>query len=269
MKLSSPVVEVTISLSNVIKNTVRHIDDEKIIPIQLIHPRDEAETSNHPSPKSNENGEIIANAREEARKIIEQARHEAEMIRKTLEEEKEALAEKKMRVMQEAEEKGYAAGLARGEEAGYEQVTSLLEKARSLVAVAEADYRKTIARAEQTILAIGLAAAEKILHTELAENPEQFLSLVQGAIKEATNYKTIYVYVHPDHYPFLVEKKDELLPRYFHFAELYIYPDEKLQLTDCIIETEGERIVAGVDTQLEELKIQLFDLFTGDADESR
>lgn len=268
MKSSSPVVEVTISLSNVIKNTVFPIDDEQIIPIQLIQPREKMVINNQKTLEPANNGKIIAEAEAKAQEIIEKARLEAERIRKQIEQEQQALALEKTQVLQEAEKLGYEAGFAQGEQAGYKQVTDLIEKARAIVKAAEDDYQQTIARADHTILAIGLAAAEKILHAELDAHPERFHSLVQDAIKEAAKYQTIYVHVHPELYPILVEKKDELMPRYFHLKQLYIYPDEKLEPTDCIIETEGERIVAGVDAQLAELKTKLFELISRDTDES-
>lgn len=268
MKSSSPVVEVTISLSNVIKNTVFPIDDEQIIPIQLIRPREKMVINNQKTLEPANNGKIIAEAEAKAQEIIEKARLEAERIRKQIEQEQQALALEKTQVLQEAEKLGYEAGFAQGEQAGYKQVTDLIEKARAIVKAAEDDYQQTIARADHTILAIGLAAAEKILHAELDAHPERFHSLVQDAIKEAAKYQTIYVHVHPELYPILVEKKDELMPRYFHLKQLYIYPDEKLEPTDCIIETEGERIVAGVDAQLAELKTKLFELISRDTDES-
>ncbi len=266
MKSSSPVVEVTTSLSNVIKNTVFPIDDEQIIPIQLIRPRDKTGINNQKTPEPANNGKIIAEAEAKAQEIIEKARLEAERIRNRIELERQALAMEKKQVFQEAEKRGYEAGFAKGEQAGYKQVTDLIEKACAIVKAAEVDYQQTIARADQTILAIALAAAEKILHAELAAHPERFHSLVQEAIKEAAKYQTIYVHVHPELYPILVEKKDELLPRYFHLKQMYIYPDEKLEPTDCIIETEGERIIAGVDAQLAELKTKLYELFSRDTD---
>ena len=42
--------------------------------------------------------------------------------------------------------------------------------------------------------------------------------------------------------------------------DFYIYPDDELEETSCIIESENGRIDASVDSQLEEIKIKLFEM---------
>lgn len=255
-------------MSNVIKSQLNGQSNEKIIPIQLVKPRLEQNTQIHNEPEPDLYSEIINKAKAEAEEIIAAAKRKAQQIQAQLDLQKQALAEEREQVLHEANKCGFEQGFAEGEKQGFQKVTSLLEQARGIVQAAEKDYHQHIAKAEATILAIGMKAAEKILHIELENNPECFQNIVKDAIKEAKKYKKIYIRIHPDYYPFLVDKKNELVPGYFQFEEVYLYPDEKLAKTDCIIETEGERIEAGVDTQFQELKEKLFELYTRDHDET-
>ena len=255
-------------MSNVIKSRLNGQTSEKVIPIQLVKPRLEQTVHVHPEPEPDVYSEYINKAKAEAEEIIAAAKREAQQIQEQLDLERQALAEKREQVLQKAEKLGFEQGFAEGEKQGFQKVTSLLEQARGIVQAAEKDYHQHIAKAEATILAIGMKAAEKILHIELENNPECFQNIVKDAIKEAKKYKKVYIRIHPDYYPFLVDKKNELVPGYFQFEEVYLYPDEKLAKTDCIIETEGERIEAGVDTQFQELKEKLFELYTRDHDET-
>ena len=54
------------------------------------------------------------------------------------------------------------------------------------------------------------------------------------------------------------------MPPYLTETEMYIYPDNDLAENACIIDTDGERIDASVDSQLHELKTKLFERFHGD-----
>ncbi len=45
--------------------------------------------------------------------------------------------------------------------------------------------------------------------------------------------------------------------------QIYIYPSPDLPESGCIIETDGGRIDAGIDSQFQELKAKLFAIFTG------
>src|SRR5690606_25797646 len=121
---------------------------------------------------------------------------------------------------------------------------------------------------EQTILSIGFKVAEKILHNQLNRDPEAILPLVRDAVFEAKEYHEIHIYIHPSKYPLLVEEKDELFAPLTQEKQMFIYPSPELPETGCIIETDGGRIDAGIDSQFQELKAKLFAIFSGGKNES-
>ncbi len=253
-----------ISLSNVIKRTYTDEMEEKIT-IRLLtmnrsrQPHEETDGSIQPL----QNNEYIEKAIEEANLIVERANQEADQIRRQIEKEKRLFAEEKEKIYQQAHHEGYSKGIQLGQEKGYREVEELIQYAKSIVDEAKIEYQNCVGKSEQTILTLSLKVAEKILCSSLNENEERFLPLVKKAIDEVKNYKEVQIYVNPSRYALLVNKRDELLP-HFHDGQLYIYPDENLSETGCIIETDGLRIDVGLDTQLREIKKKLFELFIGD-----
>jgi len=210
-----------------------------------------------------QNDEQIEKAREEANIIVERANQEADQIRQQIEKEKQLLAEEKEKIYQQAYQEGYTKGTQLGQEKGYREVEELIQFAKSIVDEAKIEYQNCIDKSEETVLTLSLKVAEKILCTSLNENEERFLPLVKRAIDEVKNYKEVQIYVNPSRYALLVKKKEELLP-HFQDGQLYIYPDETLSETSCIIETDGLRMDVGFDTQLQEIKKKLFEIFIGD-----
>jgi flagellar assembly protein FliH len=47
-------------------------------------------------------------------------------------------------------------------------------------------------------------------------------------------------------------------------TELYIFPDDELEESSCIIESENGRMDASVDSQLQEIKVKLTELLEGE-----
>lgn len=266
-KLSLFVAGVMISLSKVIKKNFTNELEEKSITIQLM-------TMNYPEHQTNDTDiaaeerkfvkkQIIEKAQKEADLIIENAKHEAEVLRDQIKKEKQAFDAEKKKIMEQAKSDGFAEGVQLGKEKGYQEVNDLIQFAKSIVEEAKVEYKNCVEHSEQTILSLSLKVAEKILHLSLDEKEEIFLPIVKKAIEEVKDYKEVQVYVHPSHYQLLVSKKDEFVP-YFHEGQIYIYPDENMSTTDCVIETDGIRIDASLDTQLQELKNRLIEIFIGD-----
>ncbi|MGM9956219.1 MAG: FliH/SctL family protein, partial [Peribacillus sp.] len=117
---------------------------------------------------------------------------------------------------------------------------------------------------ESVILDIALNVAKKIIGQQLEAKEETFLSLVKGAIKEAREYREVQVHIHPSRYQSILSHKDEMIAIFPKEAELYIYPDDELDESSCIIESENGRIDASVDSQLLEIKAKLSELLEGE-----
>ncbi|WP_436375778.1 flagellar assembly protein FliH [Cytobacillus sp. BC1816] len=203
---------------------------------------------------------MLKSAREEAERIVNTARIDSENMTRQIEEQLKALDKEKQRVLEEARSEGFAAGADDGRKNGLREYSELIHMAREVVNSAKHDYQQHIESSEQTILNLGLKVAERILGEVLDKNGDQFLSIVKRAIKEAREYTEIQLHVHPMHYDLILSHKDELIRVFPKETDLYIYPDEELSNTSCIIESANGRIEASVDSQLEEIKRKLFEM---------
>lgn len=209
----------------------------------------------------------IEQAKEEAERIIAEANHYSAAVKQGIEEEKQRWEEEKERLMMEAQQEGFAAGFEAGKKQGYEEMSGLIEHAKGIVALSKEDYQHKIESSEQMILHIGLKVAEKILGTQLKENPEYFLDLVKRTIKEARNYREVQLHVNPVHYELLLSHKDELDAIFPRETQLYIFPDEELAEESCVIESENGRIDASIDEQLEVIRGKLYELLESEQGE--
>ena len=207
---------------------------------------------------------IIANAQREAEEIILGARQEAELIRQQLDEQIQTFEMDKQRIAAEAHESGFAAGLEEGREKGYMQYHEVIQSARAVVDSAKKDYRTHVESSEREILEIGIKVAQKILGKTMEENEEDFLNIVRRALKEARENQEVQLHVHPIHYDFLLTNKEELKMLFPKEVDLFIYPDDELAESSCIIESINGRIDASIDSQLEEIKRKLIEMLEGE-----
>lgn len=201
--------------------------------------------------------EIMENARKEADKIIRKAKLEYDEIFAKVEQERQAWAQERKLLMDEAQKEGYQHGWNVGKQEGYSQYREHLDKAKEITSSAVNDYHALLESSEVTILDLAVNIAEKIMDSEIDKNNEFFLSLLKKAVKEVKEHQNVQIYVYPDSYHFILERKEELLSVFPHQINLLIYPDDNLPKGGCVIESDFGRIDCSINTQLSEIKRKL------------
>ncbi|MDQ7861366.1 hypothetical protein RCO48_11125 [Peribacillus frigoritolerans] len=68
-----------------------------------------------------------------------------------------------------------------------------------------------------------------------------FLSIVKRAIKEVRDNREVQLHIHPIQYQSILSHKDELMAIFPKDTELYIFPDDELEESSCIIESEKRK----------------------------
>lgn len=126
------------------------------------------------------------------------------------------------------------------------------------------EYEMNVQRSEKLMLDIAVKAAEKIISQKLEEDEQAFLGMVQQALKDMPEQKELQIHVHPVHYSLVVSQKEEIDAMFPIDTLCYIYPNEKLEEDGCYIETSQGRIEVGLDSQLQQLRKQLFELLEGE-----
>ncbi len=209
---------------------------------------------------SSERAAVLEKAKKQAETIIAEAEAKKKQLMEEAEAWQEAWHQEKEILQLKAYEEAYEQGAIQGREAGYLEVSSLIDEAKSVVDSSKVEYEKNVERSEQTILDLALACAEKILQAELEKNSELFMGIVKAAIKEARNQKEVQIHVHPGKYEFVVSQKDEIEALFPSDVNCYIFPNEDAEKEACFVETANGRIDASVDAQLQQLRKILFSI---------
>jgi len=250
-----------ISLSRLIKTRYSAPDDtkEKVISIKYIDSFDSAFEQSREVTQAEYN-KIINAARQEAEEIRKHALAEAELISVQLSEEKKNWDIEKAHLIEEAKKNGFQAGFEEGQNVGYNEVYSFIQQAKDTVLASKIDYEKYLQSAESTILELAIEVAEKIINNKMKEDSQNFIHLVQNALKEVRKQREIQLHVNPIYYEMVVAEKEELLQLFPIKPSLFIFPDETIEENGCIIETANGRLDASVDTQLLMIKNKLLEI---------
>jgi flagellar assembly protein FliH len=266
-------VEEMISLSRLIKSfdTASKEHERKVISLKSL-----SQASNESVKSTGAEVKDIERMKEQAKRIVADAGMQANNIRqeadqlyehaeKQIKKEKQIWEQEKLRLIESAKQEGYEQGLKQGQADGLKQYEELIDDGKQLVEMIQKGYEKNISDSESTILLLGIKIAEKILKTEIQSNHNQFFNIVRSAIKEVKEQQHIQIRIHPNLYPFIISKKDELQSIFIDpSTQLFVYPDNDIEDHGCIVESSFGRIDASVDSQLEEIKQKLIELLEGD-----
>jgi flagellar assembly protein FliH len=233
--------------------------EKKVISIRMLEASNQHEDHQAFTHTEDERRRILDNAAAEADNIVSRAIEEAEQIRQQIYLEKQEWEQQSSLLAEESRQLGFEQGYQEGKNQGYADYRQPILFAQETVEAAKRDYQNHIESSEKVILDLGVKIAGKILGEKLAAT-EGFLALVKRALKNSRDYKDIQLHVHPKHYQDLLAQKEELIAIFPKDIDFYIYPDDELEETSCIIESENGRIDASVDSQLEEIKIKLFEM---------
>ncbi|WP_256236484.1 flagellar assembly protein FliH [Bacillus sp. EB600] len=255
-----------ILLSKVIKSGwAQSIYDEKIISIKMLESLKNADSLPDMNLYAAEQEYLLKQASSKAEMIVKEAQSQVQSIREQISREKMAWEQEKASLAEAAREEGFSKGVADGKAQGYQEYHNAILFAQEVVNTAKKDYQHQVASAEKVILKIGISAAEKILGEKLNESEDGFLAIAKRALKEARESRDVQLHVHPCHYEFLLSRKDELTVIFPKETDIYIYPNDELAETSCLIESANGRIDASIDSQLKELKRKLLDLIESES----
>ena len=182
-------------------------------------------------------GALLADAEEKARQIVSCAQAEASGIK------------------EKAEEKGYSDGAQKAEkemQARFEQQTEVLQNI--IMQIGEA-REGMIDELEDEIISLVLDTAKKVINIELEKNDKVFVDVIQNALSQIKREGKIVIRVGQDDYA-----------RFFSSGSAeFILGNERIRTTvideplyekgDCVIESEGETVNAGISSQLKYIEL--------------
>jgi flagellar assembly protein FliH len=178
----------------------------------------------NPGSQETKAGEDRAGAADAAAQIVAAAREEAARIRE--------------QAYREGFEAGFRDGVARGEESARE----ILERARAVLAAAEAERTATINRLEKEILELAQEIARRIVAAEIKTNQEVVLAIMKEALTLVRDRPHVLVLVHPDDLAVCQQARQQFEALLPDNAVLRILPDLRVERGGCIVDT-GEGVV--------------------------
>lgn len=256
-----------ISLSRIIKSRQAQREDSRKVTIK-VRPFDFFQAGNEDEEQGLhhfQSGEFLNHAKQEAEMLILEAQQQAQAIAAGIQKERENWEnEEKLMYIEQAQKEGYQQGVEDGIQKGYNEIAGEVAYAKDVVESSKKDYRQHIESSETVILDLAMKVAAKIIGSEIEKDDASFLSIVKNAIKEVRDYREVQLHIHPVHYQSILSHKEELIAIFPRDTELYIFPDDELEESSCIIESEKGRIDASVDSQLEVIKTKLTELLEGE-----
>jgi len=266
-------------LSNVIKSTLYiSVDDIKrveVAPIVNILPKKVSDDADDPMKRALADAEYIA-AKEQlmrdaeafAEEHIRQAAEEAERLREQAHAEIEDWWQMRRlddehhleQTKEQGFQQGYDEGLVQAEAAVQAQYNEMLAQAKSILEQSFQSKELIIQEAEPFLLELSCAIAEKIIHKQLLLEPEWIIQQVKQVLSRRRDQGVITLCVAPSQFAFIQNAREELVLAIDSQAELQILPDASVKDEGCVIRSSFGSIDARIDTQLTEIKKELYQL---------
>src|SRR5690625_2125220 len=178
-------------------------------------------------------------------------------IQVAIQKEKEAWLETKEKEREEAQNIGFKTGYDAGVEKAEQTYERLMTEANERTKLATDDYYKTIAKHEQAIIQLAMAAAEKVTKQHIDASDVGITEIVKQALKDLKDKSNISIYVHHTDYEFVMNRKEELEEILDEGQLLSIYIDDQMNQGDCIIKHPFGQVDIGIDVQLSQIKAAL------------
>lgn len=188
--------------------------------------------------------ELIEQAQEEAKRLLEDAKREAEAIRQSAREEGR----------EEGRQQGYMAGLQEAQAQMQEAEVKIRQKAETL----ETAYWNKVDELEPAFVDTLTGIYEHVFQVKLRKERQLIMNLLTEAMRGIEGSREFIVHVSGADVQTVRAAKQELVDAAVTpDAKVDIIEDATLSQCECLIETGNGIFDCSLDTQLEELKKQL------------
>ena len=183
--------------------------------------------------------ELLAQAQEQIEAMLAQAQSDAEEIKK--------------QAYEAAREEGYKAG----QQESLQQAEKMKQELQQKETKLEALYQKKLEELEPQFVDLLIDIYEHVFRVNLSDFREVILHSVNHIIGMADGYKDFIIRVSQYDYPFVSERKEEMIEKVSANATVEIVEDVTMSQGECMIETGGGIFDCSIGTQLEGLSKEL------------
>ncbi|MCA1053510.1 flagellar assembly protein FliH [Rossellomorea aquimaris] len=250
--------------SSMARSTDRVVELKHVHTLTLDYPQPKEAISDQKRVHQKEIDKLLAEAQETADEIVMQAYEEQRIVQNQIQQEKDEWLQQRERHFQEAYNAGFQQGEEEGMKKGYQDYLQRIKEAEEIVETNKQEYYAYLENAEEVILSLAIASAEKIIGQQVSEHPETFLSIIRQGLKEVRTLPEVQIHCHPSKFQLLIDNKQEIEALFPGHVQCFIYANDDLQQDECYIETNQGRVIVGYDSQLKELKQGLLDALKGE-----
>ncbi len=165
--------------------------------------------------------------------------------------------DKALSAEKEAFQQGYEAGERAGVEAARKKLDGAINGIVLLIEGLKDLNRQIYEEGEMKIVALAICIAEKVIHSELKQNPEIIVNVVRAALKKVLDREMLTIKVNPKDFEVLNRYRPELIASTNEKRGLTIEWDDSIMPGGCMIETNHGEVDARIDKQLEEISLDL------------
>jgi flagellar assembly protein FliH len=160
----------------------------------------------------------------------------------------DAFEAKSRRDIQAAREAGFRDGEKAGAQRAAADVQPVLDRLARNIADISGLRAKLRREAEGDLVTLAIAIARRVIHRELAVDPDAIQGLVKAALEKVQARDICNIRMHSDY----LAQVRPLLQRFN--VQVEIAPDSTLKPGDFVIETKRGNLDASIDTQLQEIE---------------
>lgn len=160
------------------------------------------------------------------------------------------------RIRAQARDEGYREGLARGDADGRNAWNKRIERVETLLLALGEARESLFHMIRQDLVKIVTLIPRKILRQAIQINPQAIASMVGSILEELPRQERVVVKVAPEDLRMLEEAQPELRRRLGGYTQVDLEPSAQVPAGGAIIVTEGGRVEATIDRQLETFEIR-------------
>ena len=159
-----------------------------------------------------------------------------------------------LKIEKEAYEKGFQAGEKAGIDVASDKGDVIIGRINAIYDEMRTFKKKYYKENETEILALIMAAATKVIHTELKTNEEAVLNILTHAVKAMIETENVQIRLNPNDIEYLRENNSDFLTYLEEAKGFSIFADTELNRAEVLIESNHCEVDARVEAGIKNIE---------------
>ncbi len=259
------------SLSSIVRSSHVILDNKKFVLSTKITvpeiPADELLAQDKDHPRKQSADELIKEANDEARRIIERAMEEARAHLQEASQESERIISDGMDQVLEIKDKAKNDGFLEGQKEGFDEgrqvAQALIEEALKVKSEALEKYNKLLEDSESEVMTLIADICSKVLNQKILED-DYIVGLIKMAIDKCTYTTDIVLRISEDDYDYVIMEKDKILALCENVEDINVKMDRSMERGACIVESPSGTVDSSVQVQLDYVVNRIKDILVSE-----